>query len=264
MKKLMMWIFPPLRKVVLRLKSIERLLKVTDRRVRNVEQCVDFLIKSPEYKSEEKTGFGGQMMRRKLFGEIVSILDFQCAIETGTWMGNTAGYLSEMINSPVYTCEIDKRYYALAKLRLKGIGSISFYQLDSRAFLKGLIQSEPTRRIVDSNTFFYLDAHWYSDVPLRAEIDIIFSKWREFVIMVDDFEVPYDNGFGFDDYGDVGRLTIELIRDLVAAETSISVFFPAYSSLDETGAKRGWVLLATETNSKVLREISMLKEYSAI
>ena len=64
--------------------------------------------------------------------------------------------------------------------------------------------------------------------------------------MIDDFQVPHDPGYGFDDYGPMcGRLTIDFIEDLIA-EYDLSVCFPAFASVDETGSKRGCVILASE------------------
>jgi hypothetical protein len=49
--------------------------------------------------------------------------------------------------------------------------------------------------------FFHLDAHWEGDLPLQEEIEIILGRFPNFLIMIDDFRVPGDSGYGFDDYG---------------------------------------------------------------
>jgi hypothetical protein len=41
-----------------------------------------------------------------------------------------------------------------------------------------------------SKVFFYLDAHCGWEAPLVEELKIIFTKWTEAVVMVDDFQVP--------------------------------------------------------------------------
>ena len=50
-------------------------------------------------------------------------------------------------------------------------------------------------------TFFYLDAHWRDALPLREELRIIATQHACAVVMVDDFKVEDDSGYGFDIYG---------------------------------------------------------------
>ena len=51
------------------------------------------------------------------------------------------------------------------------------------------------------DVFFYLDAHSEKNFPFFEEIDLICSYWYNSVVMVDDFQVPGDKGYIFDDYG---------------------------------------------------------------
>lgn len=92
--------------------------------------------------------------------------------------------------------------------------------------------------------FFYLDAHWGEDLPLRDELEIIFSKWKRPIVMVDDFQVP-NSDYGFDDYGPGKALNLSYIEPVVS-DHKISVFFPAVNSSEETGARRGSVVLCQE------------------
>lgn len=70
-------------------------------------------------------------------------------------------------------------------------------------------------RLNEAVTFFYLDAHWYGDIPPRDE-RAGEQKWSRFVAMIDDFEVPGDAGYGFDDHGPGRALTLEYIRPVVS------------------------------------------------
>src|ERR1043166_1061331 len=90
--------------------------------------------------------------------------------------------------------------------------------------------------------FFYLDAHWRDDLPLREEVEIISTHWPDALVMVDDFAVPDDPGYGYADYGEGRALTLELIRPALRA--SPAVYFPAAPSAAETGSRRGCVVLA--------------------
>jgi hypothetical protein len=59
--------------------------------------------------------------------------------------------------------------------------------------------------------------------------------------MVDDFEVPNDSGYGFDDYGPGKSLTLQdfpLHRD-----RRMAFYVPARSSAQESGLNRGAIVL---------------------
>ncbi len=87
---------------------------------------------------------------------------------------------------------------------------------------------------------FYLDAHWVEDLPLRDELDIIFANWDNTVVMIDDFEVP-DSDYGYNDYGPTKTLNLSYLRPL--EHLDYSVFYPAADASEETGKRRGCVVL---------------------
>jgi hypothetical protein len=109
--------------------------------------------------------------------------------------------------------------------------------------------------------FFYLDAHWEGDLPLQEEIEIIVKRFPEFLIMVDDFAVSGDSGYGFDDYGPGKMLAL---RDFpFHGDRRTSVYFPTCSSEAETGSKRGCVVLAAPSLAKRVAELGSLRAYNA-
>jgi hypothetical protein len=78
--------------------------------------------------------------------------------------------------------------------------------------------------------------------------------------MIDDFEVPGDPGYGFNDYGPGFRFGIEL---LPAATRDYRHFYPATSSRDETGYRRGFILVAPQGRwAERVRCLSLLREQS--
>jgi hypothetical protein len=95
----------------------------------------------------------------------------------------------------------------------------------------------------DSPLFAYLDAHWNADLPLAEELEIIFSRRPEAVVMVDDFEVPGDVGYSYDDYGPNKALDADYIAPVVARHY-LERFYPSTPSEAETGMKRGCVVLS--------------------
>jgi predicted O-methyltransferase YrrM len=208
------------------------------RRLRNVENALDALIESPVYRAGDEVGFNGQLARKTLFRALTQRIRFDCVIETGTWVGNTTAFMAQTARLPVFTTEIDRRFHFLARSRLAGVGRVTFELGDSRAFLRGLAASGAA----GATPFVYLDAHWYEDLPLAEEIDIIAAHWRQFVIMIDDFQVPGDEGYSYDRYGEVA-LTVEYIRPSLE-RNGLAAFFPATPSTQETGARSGCVVLA--------------------
>lgn len=224
-------------------------------RISNLEIVVDFLINSPTYVDSEDDGYNGQAFRRIIFRDLMNEFGFEAIFETGTHAGSTAGYMAKLANVPVYTCESSERFFALAKMRLKDIHNIHFNLCDSREFLKMLSEQVDRKAMI----FIYLDAHWSHDLPLKEEIGIICASWDKFVIMIDDFKVPGDNGYGYDDYGRGKSLTLENFGK-VFNKYELVPFFPALSSADETGAKRGCVVLAK--HGEISKKLGTLKSIS--
>ncbi len=205
----------------------------------SLESAVEYFTKNPMWIESDTTGFNGQRIRKIIFQQIMENVHFDTIIETGTWMGDTGGYMAKTSSLPVYTCELNRHILLLAKLRLKGIQNITFSLNDSRVFLRAMAESDVSKK----RTFFYLDAHWNADLPLKEELDIICSHWHEFVIMIDDFQVPDDSGYGYDNYGKEKELSLRCFSKTLK-KLELLPFFPAKSSHEETGAKRGCVILA--------------------
>jgi len=88
--------------------------------------------------------------------------------------------------------------------------------LDSREFIQRLDVPRQAR------TFFYLDAHWEESLPPREELDLIIREFKQFVVMIDDFEIPNDPGYGFDDYGPGKRLSLRDLSFIVTTELHVT------------------------------------------
>jgi len=78
--------------------------------------------------------------------------------------------------------------------------------------------------------------------------------------MVDDFQVPFDAGYRYDDYG-LGRvLNADYIEPIVGAH-GLRVFYPSTPSVNETGARRGCVVLAKNgALAQALASLPLLQE----
>jgi hypothetical protein len=195
--------------------------------------------------------FNGQCFRQLMYLDLVLTCNFEAIVETGAFRGSTTRFLTQNSGgAQVYSCEYNARYFEFAKHRLRGISNLSLYESDSRKFIHQLSISR------QSTTFFYLDAHWSEDLPLREEMDLILAKFDNFVVMIDDFEVPNDSGYGFDDYGPSKRLCL---RDFPLHENeNIACYFPSRPSSRESGLKRGAVIFASRGLQAKLDSVTTL------
>ena len=179
-------------------------------------------------------GFNGQARRKEIFKQLLALARPELIIETGTCEGETTGYMAETSGLNVLTCEAMPERVDTATQRLKYM-NVQVVEADSRAFLRAA-----AKRHSHTRTLFYLDAHWDVELPLTEELNIIFGSWPDFVVMIDDFKIDDDPGYGFDDYTNIdqGIIGMELISKLIRAH-NVPVFFPVAKSDTETGAKRG-------------------------
>ena len=209
-----------------------------------LEATLDTAIYSPRYVAADDVGFNSQMQRKAIFTDLLEHFPFDNIVETGTWTGNTTGYMAQKSRLPVFSGELNHRFHTIAGMRLVDFPGITLRNADSRKFLSDLAENPD---LTGSFTFFYLDAHWYADLPLAEELDLIASRWSRFVVMVDDFQVPGDEGYGYDDYGAGKALTIEYIKPVIARR-NLTAWFPAAPAESESGHKRGCVVIAPAGN----------------
>ena len=190
----------------------------------------------------------GQQERQTIVRQLASAITFDAVIETGTYRGTSTEFLSTVFRSPVETVEQNIRYYTYAKARLSSDSKIRVTLGDSRTFLHevGLRRSRQT-------IFVYLDAHWEEDLPLQQELEIIASTWARAIVMIDDFAVPDDEGYGYDDYGP-GKALVEAALPNLPAWT---LHYPAAPSDRETGRRRGCCVLMSPELSAV--EVAALR-----
>ena len=239
LKRILLYLFPFINDIDVRLQAIETTFEV--------------LANSPSYE-DDLLSLNQQVARRKIVSDILKVMQPQCIVETGTYIGNTTGWFAQF-NAQVYSSEISKPLFYVAKQRLSKFNNVNLVRCDCRKLLNDLKDSD----VVNKCTFLYLDAHWLDDLPLLEEIDIIDSNWEDYIIMIDDFQVPNDEGYNYDNYGVNRPLNYSYIKDIIEAN-SINVFFPNVPSAKETGYKRGYAFLARPgKNTSLLSAISELR-----
>lgn len=50
---------------------------------------------------------------KRMFWELMAAIPFDAIVETGTWLGDTTGYMAQAARRPVYSCEVNPRFHAL-------------------------------------------------------------------------------------------------------------------------------------------------------
>ncbi|SFV32726.1 hypothetical protein [Hyphomicrobium facile] len=112
--------------------------------------------------------------------------------------------------------------------------------------------------------FVYLDAHWQEDLPLAEELELVFGWDQSAIAMIDDFQVPDDPGYEFDDYG-AGRALTPLYIESVCRKFDLATLMPSLRSDDETGSRRGCTVLAHRGDvSQMLLATGLLREFKNI
>jgi len=211
----------------------------------------------PERRLAWGGAFNGQTNRSQIFKAIMAHAQPAAIIETGTHLGTTTKYMAET-GLPVYTIEGHPRYFGFARSRLWWKRNVKLREGDSRTELSKLFEG-PLIKLVNSPLFFYLDAHWDEDLPLAEEIDIIFGRSSNAVVMIDDFEVPEDPGYGYDDYGPEKSLNAKYIAPLIEAH-GLAIFYPSAPSQQETGFRRGCIVLCkAAVHGAKLQALSVLR-----
>lgn len=205
--------------------------------------------------------FNGQEFRQSIFREVIAKTGCGAIVETGTHKGTTAEYMHDVSRLPVYTVELSPRHFAYARTRFRRNRAINCHIGDSRAFLRSLTKEQGLP--ADKSVFFYLDAHGEKDLPLGEELNTIFQSWPKAIVMIDDFKVEGDSGYGFDSYGPGKALEMAYLDEVSGLD--LARYYPAASSDRETGAKRGCVVLAQDAGTvELLARVETLSRFERL
>jgi len=200
--------------------------------------------------------FNRQEARRKMVEQLIPLCGIVRFVETGAYVGNTTAYFAKF-NLPVITAESDPVHIEIATERLRPLQNVQLRAYDSVRMLRELAE-EPIDHAVP--TLFYLDAHWQEHLPLRDELEIVLGGFANAVVLIDDFQVPDDPGYGFDNYGPGRTLNLDYL--LAARTPPLAIYFPSVPSQQETGAKRGCVVVtASSALAVILDRLQQLRRW---
>ena len=218
-------------------------------------QAAEIELMSPALQACWGGPFNGQAGRTAIVEEILRQMPPRAVVETGTFRGISTEWLAAHCDAPIWSCEVEEIYLLQARRRLAGVKNVILERSDSRSFLRRIVSLLGS----DRPSFFYLDAHWKEDLPLREEIGIIFAAQPRAVVMIDDFRIPEDPGYAWDDYGPGVRVDATALAG--ALPDGASLYVPALPSPEETGAKRGCCVIAL-VSSGDLDRCSLLRRRS--
>jgi hypothetical protein len=207
----------------------------------------------PYFKKAAFSYFNGQSYLQRIFEELLKSVGFDALVETGTAFGSTTAFFART-GLPVYSVEVNRLFHRHAARAFSAQrNQVHLYQDTSPNFLRMLANDHS---LSIARPFFYLDAHWYNHLPLAQELEVIYGKWKNAVALVDDFQVP-GTAYTYDDHGPGYTLSLDYLK--AVEHLHLSTFFPAAGPEQETGGKRGCIVLAQDEKViKTLQGISVL------
>jgi 16S rRNA A1518/A1519 N6-dimethyltransferase RsmA/KsgA/DIM1 with predicted DNA glycosylase/AP lyase activity len=190
------------------------------------------------YEKRNLQGFEGDEFIARKVKSLIDEFGINWVIETGTYLGGTTKRFAEMCEM-VSTTEINDGFYLRAKSYLQDLENVTQFYGDSVAILPAMLKVT-----LDKNILFFLDAHWTSNLPLLAELEIINefkAKHGNIVIAIHDFKVPGRADLGFDTYGKVS-LEWDYIKESIQKIYGPQGYKIQYN-LEAEGAKRGIIYI---------------------
>lgn len=198
---------------------------------------------APPSPGDMTRAFHGDRCYQQLVLSICAHFPVTSFVETGTYLGDTTEYMANRIAPPIFTSEVNERFYQFAAERLKRYGNVRASLASSEQMVRGAIE----QNLLGPLPFFYLDAHWYDYWPLLDEIELIASRVPRCIVVIDDFEVPGCSEYAFCEGGGgspefSGRTTvdkrvcsIDLIQDKLGPPVRYQLLYPRYSREEAFG-----------------------------
>jgi hypothetical protein len=129
-------------------------------------------------------------------------------------------------------------------MRFFGRRNVGVIYGDSRKVMTDLFAG-PLRVLQQGVVFLDLDAHLEHDPPLADELRVVSNLVPEAIVVIDDFQVPFDPGYRYDKYKSGKMLTPDYIAPIVG-ELGLTVFYPSTLASEESGSKRGCAIVAVD------------------
>lgn len=183
-------------------------------------------------------GFNRECIRAYILWRVFQHFRCTAFVETGTGYAKTAGFARRAFKTTVLTCEVNISNYLISRLNLVWASQVLISSLNSPDFLRKVCSQSQ----IGSNPMFYLDSHWHEYMPLPDELLIIAECCERGIVVIDDFFIPADPRFGYDQYQGCGlRIDLNIIdTTLTARREDVLVYLPVYDpSKEPQGGARG-------------------------
>ncbi len=206
--------------------------------------------------------FNGQFSKHRIFSALCGRFQFDAFVETGTHLGKTTEFLASH-GKPVYSVECNPTFHEEAQYVLHHLPMVHLTLADSPEFLRRLLDTDLPH---EAMSFFYLDAHWNNPLPLADEIRIIATQHPHAIVMVDDFKVENDEGYGYDVYNFGQEITFGFLQEPLR-ESNWQIFFPTLPAALDHNANdilppRGTAIVACEQEAiNTLKEVTELRHW---
>lgn len=189
-------------------------------------------------------GFRGDQVLIEMVDEIIHQASIRSFVETGSFHGVTIRHIAETYpHIACYSCEPDIFRYKQAWLATAGLSNCLVTNQESPALLEHLLEGDHIRQ----PTLFWLDAHGYGFTwPLRRELELIVQHWEVPYILIDDFEVPTCEAFGYDIY-DSQSCSYDYIADIINLRANARIWYPSYDPSIVDWPARGWCLITFDS-----------------
>jgi len=183
-------------------------------------------------------------------------------VETGTGWGDTINYMGTTYNVPCISCEADTDRFTKTITLTQKLPNVNIYSIDS----PNLLNSDNID--VNKKTLFYLDAHgqFYNEYgikitvdPIHEELTAIFKRFKDPIIIIDDFKNPYSSHFSYDRLKGNSELSIDYIKNYIPDDYNI--YLPTYSDNTSKCLPPGWGLVGWCLITKETMGQSYLKKY---
>lgn len=186
-------------------------------------------------------GFHGDEYLLKLADHLA--VNSKVFIETGANVGSTLAYVARTHPEvKCLSCEPDLDAHKEAMKNAGKYANVSVLRGTSQEFINYLTENEDW--IFPEPCFFWLDAHGYGfEWPLKDELEFITERFKSGFILIDDFKVPGNDQFGFDQYEEQ-ICSFDYVKDALHSGIDYQLYYPCYS--DKTSKHhplRGWGLL---------------------
>ena len=173
--------------------------------------------------------FHGDPRLQSLVDDIIRDCRISFFVETGTFVGDTTKFVaSRHPYVKVLTCEINRRWYLLARRFCRGLNNIEFFRGESPTFLAGIRGS-----LLNERVLFWLDAHWRNHWPLVDETKVV-ATLPTYIVLIDDFKVPRRPAFHFDSYNGTPN-DLELHSQVMGKECLVPCYEPDSSCANPAG-----------------------------